>query len=68
MLAEFLHFYPGYRLDDLRRLSVADFIYLVGGMLDVTAPEATESTEERVSRKVREMGARAHETARGVGG
>lgn len=34
-------------------------IFLMGAMLDLTAPQATESAEERVNRAVRE----AHEAA-----
>lgn len=54
MVAEFLNFFPQYRLEDLRRMAPQDFIYLYGGMLDVKAPHATESAQERVARAVRE--------------
>lgn len=59
MVAQFLNFYPQYRLDDLSRMAPQDFIYLYGGMLDTTAPSATESSEERVARAIREHHERA---------
>ena len=40
-----------------------EFLYLLGGMLDLTAPEATEPAEERISRKAREAHQRAVERA-----
>ncbi len=51
MVARFLHFYPQYRLADLcgPGLSMAEFGYLYGGMVDVVNPDATMSFEERAA-------------------
>lgn len=60
-MAEFLHYFPQYTLDDLRsgRLSWEDFGYLFSGMLDTVAPLATESVRERVGRMTVELSQRA---------
>lgn len=41
-----------------------EFMYLVGGMMDVTSPETTEAAEDRVNRAVREMALKAHARAK----
>ncbi len=56
-MAKFLNFYPQYRLKDLGEggeLSVVEFVFLSGGMLDVTDPQSTETDEERINRATRE--------------
>jgi hypothetical protein len=60
-VAGFLNFYPQYTLADLRGggLSWQEFRFLRGGMLDVLEPESTESVEERVARKTRELAKRS---------
>lgn len=54
-IASFLHYYPQYTLADLRdgTLSLAEFRFLYAGMLDATHPEATESLEDQIARKVK---------------
>ena len=61
MVARFLHYYPQYELRDLTdgKVSMGEFNYLMGGMLDVVNPDATETAAERVARATRE----AHEKA-----
>lgn len=51
MVARFLNFFPQYSLADLRGpgLSLAEFAYLYGGMVDVLNPEATQSFQEKVA-------------------
>lgn len=51
MVARFLHFYPQYSLADLRGpgLTLAEFAYLFGGMVDVMNPDATTSFEEKAA-------------------
>lgn len=60
-MAQFLSFYPRYSLRDLSdgTLSVAEFVFLTGGMLDIINPEATESFEEKVNRSTREAHTKA---------
>ena len=68
-MARFLNFYPQYTLEDLRALPARDFLYLVGGMLDAQAPEATASSEEKVARAMRAQNERHHaEAVRRLGG
>ena len=61
LVAQFLHHFPQYRLSDVTdgTLSMPEFVYLVGGMLDIENPQATETGKERVDRAVRE----AHDKA-----
>lgn len=59
LVARFMHFYPQYRLADLRAMEPAEFQYLMAGMLDMLVPAATESREEAVNRQVREAHAKA---------
>lgn len=51
MTARFLHFYPQYSLADLcgPGLSMEEFAYLYGGMVDVLNPDATTSFEEKAA-------------------
>lgn len=50
MVARFLHFFPQYSLDDLRTMPVADYLFLLSGMLDVVSPQLSESFEEKAAR------------------
>ncbi len=52
MVARFLHFYPQYSLADIRGpgLSLAEFAYLYGGMVDILNPEATEPFAETAAK------------------
>lgn len=54
-----LNYYPQLTLDELDRLPVDRFLFLMVGMLDNIAPAATEPTAERISRLTREAHAKA---------
>lgn len=57
MVARFLHYYPQYSLSDLRdgTLGYGEFIYLLGGMFDVEDPTVTESVQDKIARRTREL-------------
>jgi hypothetical protein len=62
LVAKFLHFYPQYKLADLRAgggLTYGEFMFLVGGMFDVEDPEVTEHPRDRIRRKTMELAKRA---------
>jgi hypothetical protein len=65
VVARFLNFFPQYKLHELRAMPADEFLYLVGGMMDVQSPEANESSEERVARAVREQHERVAAKNRG---
>ena len=45
-------------------MPAGEYVYLLGGMMDVLTPDSTESSEERISRAVREQNERAHAAAK----
>jgi hypothetical protein len=55
LIAKFLNFYPQYTLRNLSdgTLTLGEFVYLGGGMLDVLAPESTEPFEDKVESAVK---------------
>jgi len=55
MVAQFLHHFPQYTLDDLAdgTLSVPAFRMLYAGMIDNTNPEQTDPLSEVMARRVR---------------
>ena len=52
LIAQFLNYYPQYRLSDLRTgsLPVGDYYYLLAGMLDNISPTVGEPFEEKITR------------------
>ncbi len=62
-MGQLLATFPQYKLADLESMSHREFIYLVGAMLDLTAPQATEPEVDRVSRAMRGAHERAHARA-----
>lgn len=66
MVAAFLHNFPQYTLQDLQdgTLSLSEVLWLHAGMMDNTAPEATESVEEQVARQTRAVALRVHSRAK----
>lgn len=54
MVAEFLHFFPGYRLEHLETMPAQDFHYLLGGMKDLENPESTMPLDELVKKRMAE--------------
>lgn len=46
-------------------MPAAEWVYLVGGMLDLEHPEATEDPMTRLNRKLRAYALEAHNRARG---
>ncbi len=65
MVARFLHYFPQYSLRSLTdgALSVGEFFYLWGGLLDCEVPEVTEPVEDTVARRTRQVAAEAHAAA-----
>ena len=64
-MARFLNFYSQYRLEDLRRMPPGEFMYLLGGMMDIVNPRATEPPSEKIARLAREAHEKAMAHARG---
>jgi len=53
IVAEFLRFYPQYRLDDLRRMPPGEFYFLLTGMKDIEDPETTDPLDELIQKRLR---------------
>lgn len=66
MLGRWLNYYPQYKLRHLAdgTVSVGEFFYLWGALLDNEVPEATEPVEDAIARRTREVARAAHAAAK----
>lgn len=67
MVAEFLHYFPQYRLDDLASMPTPQFVWLYLGMVDNVRPEQTEPLEAIRKRRLDEIMRKNMEAAKGGG-
>lgn len=55
MVGDFLHYFPQYTLDDLRRMSVVEFYFLNAARIDTVDPETTDPFAELVQKRLIKM-------------